>query len=657
MNRDRKLIFLTVLYFAILGCFLLGCSEGTDSSPVSALMGSLGNDTIGTGKIKGVVLNSIDNKAMSNIYVQLYNYEGQFVKGELTDSEGNYTFTNIQNGTYTVRITADGYTLTTPKPSYCLISNGSTYPENYMLFLTPGVTSQLLTIKGNVSRSDKYPVTDNYIYLYDNSNALIDTTYVLGDGSFCFYNIRADENKTYTIKIDNTSYPIVVNNGSVSPSNINIVINKTNSISGYILNYSDNKPLANMSVLLRKNGASFKSILSDSDGKFSFLDIEDGNYSIDIDSEIYEITNYPSTCVITKGKPSINNYVLLLKSSNASTDDNTVYTTVNGVVKHSNNSLISSATATLYYKEYRKESIPVDETTVLGDGSFRFFRVKADANYYIEIRDEDKKENEIIIPVRYDIGIDNSGVVSPYNISIIIDLSTKPDYIKNLTLEVVSAYTGAPLELATIKINNENIGATDLKGKLIIAENTIIKGYNNIEISKEGFETLTCSKELNDMDKPLSFTMIEDTKDGYGSSTGRYVDESNGENEGKGIPGQYVRLYRLIERTQTENLVSGTITETWYDVDKSYILTTKTSKESDNNGLVGSFKLTHIEPGIYQIYISNSSAIPNTEQRSQVYDDFQWTQIVDNGNCKITTPLKVVSNQTTYWTNYEQGNN
>ncbi len=48
--------------------------------------------------------------------------------------------------------------------------------------------------------------------------------------------------------------------------------------------------------------------------------------------------------------------------------------------------------------------------------------------------------------------------------------------------------------------------------------------------------------------------------------------------------------------------------------------------------------------------------MPNTEQRSQVYDDFQWTQIVDNGNCKITTPLKVVSNQTTYWTNYEQGN-
>ena len=59
----------------------------------------------------------------------------------------------------------------------------------------------------------------------------------------------------------------------------------------------------------------------------------------------------------------------------------------------------------------------------------------------------------------------------------------------------------------------------------------------------------------------------------------------------------------------------------------------------------------------YQIYISDSAAIPPTEQRSQVYDDFKWTQIKGLGTYIITQPLKVVSDQTTYWTNYEQGNN
>ena len=657
MNRDRKLIILTVLYFAILGCFLLGCSEGTDSSPVSALMGSLNsNDSIDSSNtIRGTVLNSSGNLPMSNIYVQLYNINEQFVKGELTDSDGNYIFTNIQNGTYTVKISAEGYLLNTPTPAFCVANNGKTYPENYLLFLNPGTTGQ--GIKGTVSRSDKVSVANKIIYLYElnNQNSPVDTTTVLGDGSFCFNNVSLNANKSYIIKIDDTSYPISVNNGYITPSSINIVINKTNSITGYLLNYSDNTPLKNISVKLKKNNSTIKGILSDDNGKFTFTNLDNANYSIDVESDIYEITNLPITFKIENGEATPDTVVVLLKSANAPVDDNTIYATVNGVIKHSNNTLISSATATLYKKEYGKDPYPVDETAVVGDGSFRFFNVKANSNYYIEIKDEDYKDNnDTVIPVRYDIGIDGDGAVSPANISITINLDNTINYVSNLKLKVISAYTGAPLELATIKINNANIGATDIEGKLTVSEDTVIEGYNTIEITKEGFETLTCSKKLVDMepnDEPILFTMIEDTKDGYGSITGRYVDI---ENE-VGLEGRYVRLYRLIERTQNKATQTGNISETWYDVDKSYILTTKTS--NGNEGLKGSFKLTHIEPGVYQIYISDSADIPSTEQRSQVYDDFKWTQIKGKGTYIVSQPLKVVSDQTTYWTNYEQGNN
>ena len=654
MNRDRKLIILTVLYFAILGCFLLGCSEGTDSSPVSALMGSLNsNDSIDSSNtIRGTVLNTSGNLPMSNIYVQLYNINEQFVKGELTDSDGNYIFTNIQNGTYTVKISGE-YTLNTPTPAFCVVNNGKTYPENYLLFLNPGTT--VSGIKGNVSRSDKVSVANKIIYLYDlnNLNTPVDTTTVLGDGSFCFNNVSLNVNKSYIINIDDTSYPISVNNGSISPSNINIVINKTNSITGYLLNYTNNTALKNISVKLK--GGAEKVALTDDDGKFTFTNLPNENYSIDIESDLYEITNKPINFKVQNGQTTPETIVLLLKSKNAPVDDNTVYTSVKGLVKHSNNTLISSATATLFYKEYGKDPYAIDEVTVLGNGNFKFFRVKADANYFIQIRDEDNKKDNEIIPVHYDIGIDNLGVVDPSNIEITINLDKEPEYISNLTFIVVSAYTGAPLELATVKINNENIGATDIEGKIVLPKETFVKGNNNIEITKEGFETLTCSKKLTNMEEgeePLSFTMIEDTKDGYGSITGRFVDEIEGDGQG----GRYVRLYRLVERTQTKNTLTGNISETWYDVDKNYILTTKTSDGNESNGLKGSFKLTHIEPGVYQIYISNSTTIPPTEQRSQVYDDFEWTQIVVDANSVITHPLNVVSDQTTYWTNYEQDN-
>ena len=162
--------------------------------------------------------------------------------------------------------------------------------------------------------------------------------------------------------------------------------------------------------------------------------------------------------------------------------------------------------------------------------------------------------------------------------------------------------------------------------------------------------TTTKSYEENGI-ATLSLTMIEDTKDGYGSITGRYVNIKDDYSEDC-----FVRLYRLIERTQTSSV--GNKSETWYDVDKSYILTTKT-KSGNGPGKDGSFKLTHIEPGNYQIYISKTGVIPVTEQRSQVYDDFQWTQLkeIATDTLILTQPLKVVSDQTTYWTNYEQGNN
>lgn len=471
MNRDRYLIILSVLYFAILGCFLLGCSEGTNSSPVSALMGNI-DSSHSANKISGLVMDSSTNEPMANIYVQLNYYdsneEKHFIKGELSASDGSFTFSGLDNGTYSVNITKDNYDVEQPT-NKCFVNNGSAF-DNYILYL----------------------------------------------------------------KAKNT--------------------NTTSEIK-----YAD----------------------------------------------------------MIKGK-----------------------------VKHSDGS--SAANTTIYLSKDMDVSSDDKESLIMGDGSFSFFNIEANSNYYIIVNELDKEGKKPVYP----IGIDKDGNVVPTDIVINVNVKENPNKVNNVTFQITSAYTGASLELATIKLNGENYGTTNINGEVTIEELPI--GTYNIEVSKEGFETMITSRPLStdSSNKIIYLTMVEDTKDGYGSITGRYVDE----NEGKGLGNKFVRLYRLIERTQTSNI--GNKSETWYDVDKNYILTTKTSNGSDRNGLEGSFKLTHIEPGYYQIYItSDLNDIPAIEERSQIYNDFVWTQLVDNGNCKITQPLKVVGDQTTYWTNYEQDNN
>ena len=474
MNRDRKLIFLTVLYFAILGCFLLGCSEGTDSSPVSALMGNI-NSSTSNNKIAGCVLNSSTNEPLSNIYVQLL-MDGNFLKGELTALDGSFTFNGIDNGTYSVNISKDGFE----------------------------------------------------------------------------------------------------------------TINQINNV--YVT-----------------NGSTF------------------------------------------------NNYILYLKAVSTTNTSQEAYATIKGIVKRSDNSSAANTPIVLCSDPAGTQKVNNYETLVLGDGSFTLFNVPAGTtgkNYFIRVGESSSEEKTI-----YPIGIDNKGNVSPTNITINVNVSTQASTISKITFKVVSAYTGASLELATVKINNENVGTTNINGEVII--NNLSTGMSLIEIEKEGFETLTSSRnfQLTDNNSTKTLTMVEDTKDGYGSITGRYVNIDSM----SGVGNLYVRLYRMLERTQTKQTTISTenIKETWYDVDQSFILTTRTANGSGSNGLEGSFKLTHIEPGYYQLYIGSTTDIPNTELRSQVYPDFLWTQLKKdtNGSIIITQPFKVEKDQTTYWTNYEQGNN
>ncbi|MEW6712101.1 MAG: hypothetical protein AB1403_19940, partial [Candidatus Riflebacteria bacterium] len=102
-----------------------------------------------------------------------------------------------------------------------------------------------------------------------------------------------------------------------------------------------------------------------------------------------------------------------------------------------------------------------------------------------------------------------------------------------------------------------------------------------------------------------------------------------------------------------------TITETDYEYVPPVILTSKTSAETEVNVVpeyTGSFKLTHLEPGKYLVYLTSSSSEPakTTENRGGYFSWNVPNKALDAGYQTEIRALEVVSGQTTFWTNYEQ---
>ena len=133
LQRNRNLIFISVLYFAILGCFLLGCSEGTDSSPVSAIRSSINEESAnliknGTQLMGELVLmkdyketlvkqekTSLLNyyeRNLLNIPITLYKFNEQtenytYISNTLSDGTACFEFGKLPDGIYKLEISGN----------------------------------------------------------------------------------------------------------------------------------------------------------------------------------------------------------------------------------------------------------------------------------------------------------------------------------------------------------------------------------------------------------------------------------------------------------------------------------------------------------------------------------------------------------------------
>gem|GEM_PF-556732 len=254
--------------------------------------------------------------------VQLLDKDGAVVATTKTDANGAYSFDNLPDGTYSVRVVKDGaltdleqtgdpdstldnasepITLNEANPTKKNVDFG--YVPDYFITgtiyrdgnrsgaldsdekLYEGVTVQLRDKDGNVVATT---TTDaDGTYSFDKLPAGTYSVTVVQDGPIASLEQTGDPDATK----DNASEPITLNNDNPSTTDVNFGYVNNNSLSGTV--YRDDSRnekqdgtepgYSGVTVqLLDKDGTVVGTTTTDKDGKYSFEHLPDGTYSVTV---------------------------------------------------------------------------------------------------------------------------------------------------------------------------------------------------------------------------------------------------------------------------------------------------------------------------------------------------------------------------------------
>ena len=254
--------------------------------------------------------------------VQLLDKDGAVIATTKTDANGAYSFDNLPDGTYSVRVVKDGaltdteqtgdpdstldnasepITLNEANPTKKNVDFG--YVPDYFITgtiyrdgnrsgaldsdekLYEGVTVQLRDKDGNVVATT---TTDaDGTYSFDKLPAGTYSVTVVQDGPIASLEQTGDPDATK----DNASEPITLNNDNPSKTDINFGYIADNSLSGTV--YRDDSRnekqdgtepgYSGVTVqLLDKDGTVVGTTTTDKDGKYSFEHLPDGTYSVTV---------------------------------------------------------------------------------------------------------------------------------------------------------------------------------------------------------------------------------------------------------------------------------------------------------------------------------------------------------------------------------------
>ncbi len=259
---------------------------------------------------------------LSGVTVKLLDKDGNVVGTTTTDADGNYSFTGLNDGTYTVQVDKTGPLADkeqTEDPS------GKTDSRSQAITFTrtdPDVTNvnfgyaEDYTVSGTVykdkdrseSLNNSEPGFDGItVNLLGEDGQVVATTTTKADGTYSFSKLPAGK---YTVKVepsdllksyeqtedpdgtkDHTSGVVQVNRDNPSVENVNFGYAPNFAINGTIYRDGDRDGkkgdtegrYSGVTVqLLDKDGKVIATTTTDKDGKYSFEHLPDGTYSVKV---------------------------------------------------------------------------------------------------------------------------------------------------------------------------------------------------------------------------------------------------------------------------------------------------------------------------------------------------------------------------------------
>ena len=254
--------------------------------------------------------------------VQLLDKDGQVIKTTKTDANGNYSFDNLHDGTYSVKVVKDGALTdleqtedpdgTKDSTSEPIVLNEDNPTKKNVNF---GYVPDYF-IKGTIyrdgNRSGALDAGEKLyegvtVNLVDADGTVVATTTTDADGSYSFDKLPAG---TYSVTVvqdgpiagleqtgdpdatkDNASEPITLNNDNPSTTDVNFGYIADNSLSGTV--YRDDSRNGDQDgtepgysgvtvQLLDASGNVVATTTTDANGTYSFSKLPDGTYSVKV---------------------------------------------------------------------------------------------------------------------------------------------------------------------------------------------------------------------------------------------------------------------------------------------------------------------------------------------------------------------------------------
>lgn len=457
---------------------------------------------------------------------------------------------------------------------------------------------------------------------------------------------------TYILRVleDGTTQPAapIIKLEAANPESITVQA----KVEGEIVFSGSGTKLANINVEIEDAaGKLISTALTTSSGQFSFDKISTGTFTI----KAGKASTYTEAALnVTIRDDGVVSPRYLIVSLAAKPIENFAIT---GFVKNQSKAGLGNLEVKIF-DDINLTTPSAQPTRTTGEGKFFFESLKDAKIYYLQVSASLNSDKSDTYPVR----VLANGTTSPLTAEIFVTQS-ESIITTDVSGKIFDAFTGGPLEYAKVKIADLNAATTDINGKFIIE--SLIPGNYKIEMSKSGYETMTTSFQIkNDrttVPASLIYPLLHNIREGYGSIVGRLIDV----NTGKGIQDRFVQLFIWEKKTKSKVYNGSTVTQTDWEWIPGQVLVSKTASNTENLSsneidLAGSFKLTHLAPGNYLAYISNTASTPasisdpgrpKNELEGQYFD---WmVPLRKIGDVEIRG-LEVVSGQTTYWTNYEQ---